>query len=79
MKVKEKLKRTPEQWQRFALALDMHLDGMQLAAIAEHFGVSKQRVHQMIIVAKRRLAYRVFGTSLYIWNFDRERGLWRAK
>jgi RNA-binding protein YlmH len=47
-------------WQRYATALDMRLDGRTLNEIGDHFGVSRQRAQQMIQTAKAQLAYRVF-------------------
>jgi hypothetical protein len=38
----------------------MYLSGMKLGAIADECGVSKQRIHQMVRVAKQQLAHRVF-------------------
>jgi hypothetical protein len=47
-------------WQRYARALDMRLAGARLDDIASHFGVSRERARQMVILAKAQLAYRVF-------------------
>jgi hypothetical protein len=47
-------------WERYAVALDMKLAGAEYKEIAEHFGVTKQRAHQMVIDAKAQLAFRVF-------------------
>jgi predicted DNA-binding protein (UPF0251 family) len=50
----------PRDWMRYALALDMRLDGMKLDDIAYELGVSRQRAWQIIELAKAQLAYRVF-------------------
>jgi len=47
-------------WSRYAHALDMRLAGARLDDIAWHFGVTKQRAGQMVILAKAQLAFRVF-------------------
>jgi hypothetical protein len=47
-------------WPRYAKALDMRLAGASLNEIGEAFGVTKQRAHQMINVASRQLAFRIF-------------------
>jgi hypothetical protein len=47
-------------WARYAEALDMRLGGAKLQEIAGHFGVSKARAWQMIVLARKQLAYRVF-------------------
>lgn len=47
-------------WPRYARALDMRLEGAKLAEIAQEFGVTKERARQMVDVAQKQLAYRVF-------------------
>jgi len=47
-------------WQRYAKALDMRLEGKQYGEIATHFGVTRQRAEQMVKLARAQLAYRVF-------------------
>jgi hypothetical protein len=69
-------RRSARNWRPYAEALDLHLAGWPLYAIGDYFGVSKERVRQMIVVAERRLAYRVFGINPYHWEFDADRGWW---
>jgi hypothetical protein len=47
-------------WPRYAEALDMRLGGAKLDDIAQHFGVTRSRAQQLVLVAKQQLAYRVF-------------------
>jgi predicted CXXCH cytochrome family protein len=47
-------------WPRHAKALDMRLGGAKLDEISAEFGISRERARQMLLVAKWRLAYRVF-------------------
>jgi DNA-directed RNA polymerase sigma subunit (sigma70/sigma32) len=49
-----------KDWPRYALALDMRLEGKTLDEIGDHLGVGKERARQMIKLAKAQLAYRVF-------------------
>jgi hypothetical protein len=49
-----------KDWPRYAKALDMRLAGAQLDDIARHFEVSIERARQLVLVAKHRLAFRVF-------------------
>jgi len=64
-------------WQRYAKALDMRLEGCKYDDIARHFGVSRQRAEQMVKLAKAQLAYRVFKglrrPRFYVPWWDRER------
>jgi len=55
--------RSPEQWKRYAKALDMHLAGHTLREVGDKLGISRERARQMIAVAKRRLGYRDSGIS----------------
>lgn len=71
--------RTPQQWERLALALDLRLAGWTLVTIGDYFGVSKQRARQMVTIAARRLNYRVFGGKLYDQRFNRVRGSWQTR
>jgi hypothetical protein len=50
---------TPD-WPRYAKALDLHLAGATLAAIGGELGVSGERARQMLVIAKWRLAFRLF-------------------
>jgi len=50
----------PKNWERYALALDLHLSGLDLKQIGDIFGVSKERARQLIQFAKAQLAFRVF-------------------
>jgi hypothetical protein len=47
-------------WPRYARALDMQLAGHKLDDIAHELGVTRERARQMVIDAKRQLAFRVF-------------------
>src|SRR5215831_15076964 len=47
-------------WPAHARVLDMYLSGMKLQDISDECGVSRQRIHQMVRVAKQQLAHRVF-------------------
>jgi hypothetical protein len=47
-------------WRPYARLLDRVLNGETQAAIAKEKGVSPQRISQMVILAKRQLAFRVF-------------------
>jgi len=47
-------------WERYAVALNLHLEGASLPQIAKQFGVTKARAGQMVQLAKMQLAYRVF-------------------
>jgi len=47
-------------WPRYAHVLDLRLAGLTLALIGEIKGVTRERIRQMVLVAKHRLAYRVF-------------------
>ena len=47
-------------WERYAHALDMRLEGATLKAIGRDLGVSRERARQIIELAKAQLAYRVF-------------------
>jgi len=66
-------------WPRYAMVLDLRLEGQSLKAIGCQIGVTDERVRQMLMVARRRLAYRVFGTPPIKWVFDRERGAWMVE
>jgi DNA-directed RNA polymerase specialized sigma24 family protein len=51
----------PERdWLRYAKALDMKLEGYSMKEIAKELGVTRQRAHQMVQIAKAQLAFRVF-------------------
>jgi len=50
----------PKNWERYALALDLHLSGLDLKQIGNVFGVSKERARQLVQFAKAQLAFRVF-------------------
>lgn len=64
-------------WPRHARALDLWLAGKMQTEIAREMGISRERVRQMLAVAGRRLAYRVFeGVPKRHWAFDKERGWW---
>jgi hypothetical protein len=64
-------------WPKYALALDMKLSGAKLDEIAFRFGVSRERARQMVHVAGRRLAYRVFtGVPRFSWRWDAEQDRW---
>jgi predicted transcriptional regulator len=54
-------------WPRYAKALDMNLEGRTYDEIAQEFGVTRQRAHQMIKKAKSQLAFRVFYTPRPIY------------
>jgi hypothetical protein len=41
----------------------MYLSGMKMGVIGDECGVSRQRIHQMVRVAKQQLAHRVFFAS----------------
>lgn len=47
-------------WPRYAKALDMWLAGAKFDDIARHFGVSRERARQMVVLAKAQLAFRIF-------------------
>lgn len=47
-------------WERYARALDMRLEGATLRQIAGELGVSKERARQIVELAKAQLAFRVF-------------------
>jgi len=52
--------------------LDRHLAGQSMSAIATEQGISRQRVQQMLVVAKQQLAYRVFkGLRRPMWSRPR--------
>jgi len=66
-------------WERYARALDLRLEGKTLGEVGASLGVSRERSRQMIIVAGRRLAYRVFGGKRIHWRFNEKKGLYEAK
>jgi hypothetical protein len=68
--------RSPDDWQRLATALDLRLAGWPLYAIGDYFEVSRERARQMVKVAERRLAWRLFGKPLRKWVWDRKRRRW---
>jgi hypothetical protein len=47
-------------WPRHARALDMRLAGAKLSDIGLELGVSKQRARQIVELARKQLAYRIF-------------------
>jgi len=47
-------------WARYAKALDMRLGGAKLDEIGNEFGVTRERARQMVDIAQRQLAFRVF-------------------
>ena len=58
-------------WTRYALALDMYLEGKTQAQVARTLGLSRERARQMITSAAHQLAYRVFKNvprRRWIWN-----------
>jgi hypothetical protein len=58
-------------WPQHAKALDMHLKGWSRKEIARALGVTRARVHQMLGIAARRLAYRVFlDVPKYRWKHN---------
>jgi len=62
---------------RYARALDLYLQGYSIVSIGVIFGVTKQRAHQIVGFAAHLLAFRVFrGVPRYRWRFNRQRGLW---
>ena len=64
-------------WQRYAWALDMKLAGATLAEIGHELGVTRERARQIVHVAARRLAHRVFvGVSAFEWRWDDEFKRW---
>ena len=48
------------QWERYARALDLRLEGWKLEAIGKDLGVSRERARQMVKQAAWRLRWRVF-------------------
>jgi len=63
-------------WPRYAEALDMRLAGVSVQHVGDVLGVTEQRASQMIHVAGRRLAHRVFGTPRHTWRWSEDRGCW---
>jgi len=61
------------------MVLDMHLAGQSYRAIAAQLGISRQRVRQMLLIAKRRLYWRVYGIRPDPWVFDHERQRWSCE
>jgi hypothetical protein len=58
-------------WSRYARALDLRLAGHRLGDIGTELGVTRERARQMVMVAQRRLAYRVFkGASKQNWKWQ---------
>jgi hypothetical protein len=49
-------------WAQYAKALDLRLGGTSYSDIGTVLGISKQRSHQLVSVAKKQLAHRVFAT-----------------
>ena len=65
-------------WPRYAKALDMRLEGATLEAISQELGVSRERVRQILPIAARRLAYRVFvGVKPFEWEWDKYNERWK--
>jgi hypothetical protein len=72
--------RFKRDWPRYAMVLDMHLAGQSYKAIACQVGIPKQRVQQMIRLAKHTLARRVFkGLPKYLYQWDQDRGCYVAE
>ena len=64
-------------WSRYARALDMKLAGETLEKIGAEFGVSRERARQIVHIAARRLAHRVFvGVPSFEWRWDWEMKRW---
>jgi len=63
-------------WQRHAIALDLWLAGRTYREIGDYLGISRERARQIIVVARHRLAYRVFGTPKRKWIFNAAMGRW---
>jgi len=67
-------------WPRYARALDLHLAGRTLQQIGDELGVTRQRARQMVMIAKRRLAYRVFyDVPKHHWTWDKHNERWTQK
>ena len=65
-------------WQRYADILDLYLQGQSYLAISVQYGISKERVRQIINCAAHQLAYRVFvGVPRCRWYFDRNSEQWK--
>jgi hypothetical protein len=68
--------KSPDEWQRLATALDFHFAGWSMSAIGDYFGVSKERARQLVELAKRQLAHRIFATSRLSWKWDDNQQRW---
>jgi len=67
--------RRQRDWPLYAMVLDMHLEGQSYHAISAQLGLSRQRVQQVVRLAKHTLAWRIFhGLPKYLYMWDRERG-----
>jgi DNA invertase Pin-like site-specific DNA recombinase len=55
-------------WPQYAKALDLRFGGSSYSDIATVLGISKQRVQQLVSVAKQQLAHRVFATPAPLLN-----------
>src|SRR5262245_57609690 len=65
-------------WQKHAKALDMKLAGATFDEVGLELGVSRERARQIVRVAARRLAYRVFvGVERFDWEWDKHNGRWK--
>jgi len=62
--------------QRNAHILDLHLAGVSIRMIGEIKGLSRQRVNEIVIMSKRRLARQVFKHVprwYHRWDRDKQR------
>ena len=60
-------------WRRFAFALDMKLSGARSRDIAERLDISTERARQLVLIAERRLTWRIWGRGSYShwhWQWD---------
>jgi hypothetical protein len=64
-------------WPRYALALDLRLQGRTYKEIAVELGVTTERARQITLRAKHQLAFRVFkGVPRRHWEWDGHRNRW---
>jgi hypothetical protein len=67
-------------WSRYARALDLRLEGKRHYEIAAALGISRERARQMIVAAKRRLAYRVYrGAPRASWKWSQDHNCWKEE